>query len=409
MFIVKMILRNIKKHWKKSLLSIGISGLIVLFVSVYIQNMESNRMRLELLGTTIPVTGRVTNIDGSQEIGLKIDFEYLKKMQESGFTIDEVMTIQTYGEGADLPEEEKPQRPTWFNTSTNSLSAFNSFSAKDVTFLPPYNEDIFSGKEAVCILRDQFMEEQGLKLGDEWELILHAPMYDGGGMENFKYKKLGYIKLKVAGSYYNRWKGPSDDLPGIITPLDFIVGVYEDAGLQCFASSARFALKEPLRINEFKERMLEIGFKSADVRKEYSRNGRAITMNDETFIRAATQLTKSLDMLRALAPILFIIIAVIGFIASYLLLQSRQYEFAIMRSLGTGKGRSFLILILESAVLSVAGCLLGALGNGVLLGTKPVVILLISLLFLAFYLSGTVIALFLLNRFNVMVILSKTD
>ena len=114
-------------------------------------------------------------------------------------------------------------------------------------------------------------------------------------------------------------------------------------------------------------------------------------------------------MQKSLAPLIFIIVAVIGFIASYLLMQSRRNELAIMRSLGMGKKRCFTIILLESLMLALIGSVVGTVGAQIIVDVSPLMTGVILGSFLITYLLGTAIALFLLNRFSVMAILTKTD
>lgn len=407
MFVIQTIRKNIMRHRKKSILSILISIMIVLFLLLYTENIEENETQLLKLGETIPVTARICNIDGSQEIGLQIELEKLQKIQETKLVTDEVITIQSYVNLA--AEDEQSKRPIIQFIGCNTLSAFTAFSGKDVTYLEGYDESFFTGEEAACILRETFLKKQNLKLGDELDLVAYAPEYNGAGSQTFKYEKLGPIKLKVVGSYYTRNRLASDELPDIISPLDYAINVYKGTGIDCYGNSGRFTLKDPLKINEFKSAMQEIGFKSVDMQKGFSRVGEAMTMNDETFILSATQLTESLNLMKGFAPLIFIIVAAIGFIASYLLMQSRRNEFAIMRSLGTSKKRCFRIIFLESMVLVLFGSLLGALISTFIVNIKIITMGMILAAFIIFYMLGTTIALLLLNRFSVMAILSKTD
>jgi len=154
--------------------------------------------------------------------------------------------------------------------------------------------------------------------------------------------------------------------------------------------------------------MHELGFMSVDMQKGFSRVGEALTMNDETFIMSATQLTKSLNLLKSFAPLLFTLVFVIGFVASYLLIQSRRNEFAIMRSLGMSKRISFLIVLIESLILVIIGSILGLLPANILVGVR-IETAGILLGFLIFYMLGNILALILLNRFSVMAVLSKAD
>lgn len=408
MFVINIIRRNVLKHWKKSFLSILLSILIVLFLLLYIGNIEKNATQISNLGETIPVSVSVCNIDGSEEVGLQIDFGKLQKIHETGLVKEEVYTTQTYAKLLDETYEDKSVRPAISYLGANSFLAFTAFHAKDVTFMKGYDENILLGNEAVCVVRDKFMKEKNLNPGDELEIAVFAPVYDSSGGETFVYKEVDIVKVKIRGSYYVNNRGLSDELPDIISPIGYVASIYEGTDIKCYASSARFKLNNPLLLNDFKNQMHELGFMSVDMQKGFSRVGEALTMNDETFIMSATQLTKSLNLLKSFAPLLFTLVFVIGFVASYLLIQSRRNEFAIMRSLGMSKRISFLIVLIESLILVIIGSILGLLPANILVGVR-IETAGILLGFLIFYMLGNILALILLNRFSVMAVLSKAD
>lgn len=318
MFVINTIRRNILKHWKKSLLSMLLSILIVLFLLLYIGNIEKNTLQLSNLGETIPVSVSVCNIDGSEEVGLQIDFEKLQEIQETGLVKEEIYTTQTYAKLLDETYEDKAKRPAISYLGANSLLAFTAFHPEDVAYMKGYDEDILLGNEAVCVVRDKFMKEKNLKLGEAFEIAVFAPVYDSSGGETFVYKEVKTVKVKVIGSYFSSNRGFSDELPDIISPIDYVASIYEGTDIKCYASSARFKLSDPLLLNEFKNTMHDVGFKSVDIQKGFSRVGEALTMNDETFIMSATQLTKGLNLLKSFAPLLFALVSVIGFVSSYL-------------------------------------------------------------------------------------------
>jgi ABC-type antimicrobial peptide transport system permease subunit len=409
MFIIHLIQKNVMKHWKKSILSVLISIVIILFLLLYLQNIESNQTQLIKLGQTIPVTGRVSNIDGSQVVGLEIGFDKVHQVLDTNMITDAVITAQAYARETDATELDRMLPPPIIIIGANTFSAFTAFSTEDVTFTSSYDESYLTGNEEVCVLRDAYLQEQNLKLGEEFELEMYAPKYNGQVGSSFTYEWMGVKRLKIIGSYTTDANILSEDLPYIITPMSYIEHIYDGSKEKPNASSMRFTLKEPLKINVFKSAMQQIGFVSVNISGGASHIGKAISMNDQTFILAATQLKESLTMLKSLAPLIFIIVAVIGYIASYLLMQSRQNEFAIMRSLGTDKKRCFIIIFLESLMLALIGSILGTVGALIIVDVSPLMTGVILGSFLITYLLGTAIALFLLNRFSVMAILTKTD
>lgn len=127
MFILNTIRKNISKHWKKSSLSIVLSMLIVLFLLLYIGNIEKNTIQLSKLGETIPVSVSVCNIDGSEEVGLQIDFKKLQEIRETGLVKEEVYTTQTYAKLLDETYEDISVRPAISYLGANSLLAFTAF------------------------------------------------------------------------------------------------------------------------------------------------------------------------------------------------------------------------------------------------------------------------------------------
>lgn len=407
MFVIRVILKNIRCHIKKSFLAILISTLIVSFLLLFIQNIKENESQLSRLNDTMKVRAIICNIDGSQEVGLQIDYEKLQKIPEGGLVKDEVITIQAY---ADLEgiKDDMSHRPALSFIGSNSLSPFSAFTPQDISYIDNYSESFLKSDEAVCVVRDKFLKEQNLNLGDELEIEIYTPEYDTSGWQTFTYQKIDNAKLKLIGSYHTKEKA-LEELPDIISSTDFLISIYNKNNEQCYASSGSFTLTDNLKLNEFKYNMKEIGFLSVDIQAGFSRIGEALTMNDETFILSATQLTDSIILLKGLAPLIFIVVAMIGFIASYLLMQSRQNEFAIMRSLGTSKKRCFNIIFIESMILVLLGSLLGAVLSSAIVDINSRNVGLILGLFVFFYMLGTTIALLLLNRFSVMAILSKTD
>ena len=71
------------------------------------------------------------------------------------------------------------------------------------------------------------------------------------------------------------------------------------------------------------------------------------------------------DGLQAFAYVIILIAALSTFIALYNALRERQYDLAVMRSLGASRATLFLLMVLEGVIVSVAGGVLGLLlGHG---------------------------------------------
>lgn len=73
-----------------------------------------------------------------------------------------------------------------------------------------------------------------------------------------------------------------------------------------------------------------------------------------------------LDAFRVFAYLLIVTAALSMFVALYTALERRQYDLAIMRTVGAGRGRVFLQILVEGQILALAGTALGlGLGHAV--------------------------------------------
>jgi len=94
-------------------------------------------------------------------------------------------------------------------------------------------------------------------------------------------------------------------------------------------------------------------------------------INEQTPFQAAspafesTRLFGLLDQVNAFARILAISIVVVAFLSIFLsmvqALRNREYDLAIMRTLGAGRAKVLILLLLESALIAVLGSLVGIL------------------------------------------------
>ena len=176
-----------------------------------------------------------------------------------------------------------------------------------------------------------------------------------------------------------------------------------------FADSARFRVSQPLELNRFKEEMDKLGLMPVISQANSTQRGTSLTVNDETFIKAATRLKENITLQRMIMPFIILIVGLLGFVVSYLLLQSRRPEIAIMRSLGVSQRSCFVMLLFESAILELSGSLLGVAAAMMLIDVDIVLGLAVVIPFFAIYMAGTAVALILLGRFSVMQVLTALD
>lgn len=408
-FFIRQTARNIVRHRKKSILHILIGVLTVLLLDVYAGNMDSTEKELVHLPEALEVTARISTLNGSQREGMTIREDRMMGVRESAYVKDPVFTVRLkFGFGAFTVEEYKGNL-NHYGMGMNAPEGVSGMKREEITFLSGVDETVLETAQKVCILDAALMEERGLHLGDDVMLTLFYYHYAIEGSEIFieplttdTYKIVGSMQI---GNYQGSWVPPE-----VIFPLDYMREAYHSQGIEFFADSGSFVVKDPFQLNALKAQMYdEVKFLSVITRAKNRTDGNALTIMDEAFIRSAETLAKNLALLRGMLPFLAVIVIFIGYLCSYLSLQSRREEYALMRSLGTGRGRSFFLLFGETALVAAAACLAGSLAAALFLRTGAGVLALSGTMFFLAFLSGAAMAVLLLHRISVMEMLTKKD
>jgi hypothetical protein len=124
--------------------------------------------------------------------------------------------------------------------------------------------------------------------------------------------------------------------------------------------SLSFILKDNHKLAEFKavaaEYFVKAGSTEHSVFPLYS-----LAIHDQQFNVTIFALDRNIRLMQVVLPIMNVLAIGIGFVVSYTYIRNRKQEFAIMVSLGTGKGGVFSVVFLEQALLSLLGISLGML------------------------------------------------
>lgn len=409
MFAIRLIARNVSRHKYKSILHILIGVLTVLILNIYAGNMDSTSEQLNKLPEVLEVPARISSLNGSMRECLAIREDRVMGVRESEYVKDPVFTVRLkFGFGAFTPEEYKDNL-NHYGRGMNVLEGVSGLEMEEVTFLEGVDESVLETSQKVCLLDQTLMEEKGLHLGEDVMLTLYYYRCALEGSEVFieplstdTYRIVGSMQV---GEYLGEWLPPE-----AILPFDCVRKAYYDQGLAFFADSGSFVVKDPFQLNALKEQMYrDVRFLPVITRAMPRYDGNALTIMDEAFIRSAQTLQGNLALLRGMLPFLAAIVTFIGYLCSYLSLQSRREEYALMRSLGTGRGRSFFLLFGETALVAATASLMGSLAALCLFGTKAGVLALAGGLFFLAFLLGTAAALLTLYRLSVMELLTRND
>lgn len=178
---------------------------------------------------------------------------------------------------------------------------------------------------------------------------------------------------------------------------------YADEGIPFFASSVSFVLSDALRINEFKQEMKDLGFKSVSpTTQDHSLNGVALNVNDAAFISTAQRLRQVIDTVWAFFPFLLCLIVCVGYLITLLLLQSRKNEMALLRSIGLDRRKCFRIFFADQLTLVITGVVAGSVLSVFIQGNYGGCSVLTGFLVGICYMAGNSLALWKLLNVSVM-------
>ncbi|MDE7232556.1 MAG: hypothetical protein K2N37_05745, partial [Lachnospiraceae bacterium] len=346
--------------------------------------------------------------NGSMIEGLKIREDRMDGILTSEYAEDATFTVRLkWGFGA-FSKEEYLKNLNYYGVGMNAVGGVPGLKPEEITYLEGVDAGILETTEKVCIMDADLMAEKGLSFDDDVMLTLFYYHVEGDGSEVLidplvtdTYRIVGSVQI---GEYLGNWV-PAE----VIIPFACVREAYQRQGIEFWADSGSFVVKDPFLLNACKDQMNDLGFLSVITRADFHYEGAALTIMDQDFIRSVRTLNENLALLRGMLPFLTVIIFFIGYICSYLSIQGRREEYALMRSLGTGRGRSFVLFLGETMLLQAVACLWGSLAAGLLFSTAPAVLALAGALFFVAFLAGTVVALLTLHSLSVMELLTRNN
>jgi len=411
MFLLLTPQLNIIRNLIKSVLAIVVGALIVLLLNLYIGNMHSGQNQLNELAEALTIRADISNLNGSQITALRIKDDIIRLLESSGHVENLSYSVErTGGLGTFSPEQWRKHLNTNV-MAVNTLSAAPGLTADNVNFGNGKDADIFQTNQAVCIITEDFSLRHNLSIGDIMQLTLYYYQYPSSGYEILMIYPLGFFDLTVAGVIGEMMWESGDFLPpDIILPIDWVRDAYAQIDASFYPANASFTVADPLKLDEFKAEMQSFSLMETSPTADFSHNGISLMVSDKIFIEAASHLRENLRLLGFFLPIILAIVVFVGYLTSYLLMQNRRREFAVMRSLGTGQKTCIYIFMFENAVLALSGGLFGSLTAALLIQGIDIGVLLLSAgVFFMCYLLGTAAALYGLGRFSVIDVLSQID
>ncbi|HRX58544.1 MAG TPA: ABC transporter permease [Eubacteriales bacterium] len=461
---VRYSLLSIARNGAKTVVVPLLAAVMTLFVCTLLSTRASYEDALDSLYETSEIKGYCTTMAGKYAGNLVIAPRYAQMIADIEGVDDEAVTytmsyqylgVVEHADGTAGNAQEVPVPSDGFTQEnmvnqllaepllvfTNKISEAPEFYFGEFTgeFLPDWSADSFAERdwtEPFCALSTQFMEENGVSLGDTIRVyVLNTVGYytgqGGGTFLNMEFRVVGsflrqagedyiYAPLPaygidfgglqedsfVDGRRYNIGRGylrrqmGNDDLAAL-SAQDLTALLLDER----YVSSMSFTLGNAGQLTQVKDALEELGFSGPDADRDVRV---AVTIEDKDFLESAGSVEQRIAYIDVLYPVLMALVCAVGVVAGVLMQNSRRGEVAVMRGLGTPKRRIFLSFFFEQAALLLFGTLIAAAlwlalnGPAQLAGFDPYA-------FTACYALGTLCALIIGNRSRAIDILSEKE
>lgn len=391
-------------HKKKSMVTCILCMLIVMLFQTYISILSSNERQLNYLAEVMPVQAKILNLNGSQEVNLDIKDQIIEKLQSLPYVYNESFTVQTNAGIAKFSSEESQKYLKFSVLAANNVKAVTDLSEKHITWEEGYSSAFFQQDKEKCIINENVMKNNNWKLGDKISLTQYYYKYGLGyememnPLETTSFEIVGYVQVSEDENF----------LYDFLIPFKAERNIYLRNSIPFSANSASFYVN-PLKLNDFKEEMDKMHLLQVEKTADFSHAGIALSVRDSSFIVAASQLRQSIDVLMLFFPFILIIMIGIGYIASFLLLQGRRDEIAIMRSIGLSSKTCFFIMVMEHFIVALIGVMAGSTLALIWMSSKIWMICAGVALVLGCYMAGTCAAMWKTGRISVMEALTRVD
>ncbi len=405
----------------RTVLPVLVCACAVLLLTQLSHTITEYREQMENLQKNTVIEGYFTDIGGQQLGGLSVESSVVQDLYSSGYLSEIRLSIDShykyygvYDEAGELQIKDQlvipPSNSFAYETlvnriltgpnliCTNKLSTVQEFyySPGVVTeYFPGYGPEIFTkeySEEVPCMVSTAFLQDNGLKPGDTIAVL----SYDD------TWHSVYITELIIAGSFVK--EGTTDNiycpLGSYISPFFYIQEELSRAEARKSFSGASFQLTDSSVLSDFKEFLAERGY------SEVSRIGilrNFITIEDKSYLSTMSAMTQRIWYMEHTFPVIYLLVELLAALVPCILLQLRRRELAIMRSQGASKRTAFFSLFTEQLMLAPVGAILGILLGGVPKNGG----LWLVFAFVVFWLLGSALSLWKLNRSSVRSILKS--
>lgn len=444
--------RNLRRGGLRSAVVPAAALVLALFLGLLGSTAQGWQRQMDTLYDNAVITGQATSLNGRYNSGLLIPGETVRLLNDTGLVRNIHVSegfhywnpeeMPSFGEGSFSQES----RETWIQQqpeliALNGLDAAPEFFYADpqVEWLEGWDESVlasgdyqpfysaqryFQGaapEEPECypaLASRDYMASHGLSLGDTYDVDIYYEVGTQGSME-------ASVCLQIVGSFQQHSTQANLYVPlAFLTDPEDLFGQYNPyEGLRVSGNlitqedvadyfrymirygTCRFELTSARELEALRDTLEQEKFSQVNGVREVRT---AILLQDATFTETVQSFGRYLSFGELLFPILLAVVAVLGFVISWLMIHTRRMEFAMLRGLGTPRGKVFWTFFLEQGALCLLGCL-AACGILALLGSGGALQWLAVAGFGVCYLLGSALSVWLVGRIHLMSLLSERE
>ncbi len=447
-FILASALVSIRRGGVKNLIVPLTSFVLALFIGLFGHQIATSEDELDVLYENSEVLAYFTSGSGKHVDDLIIDPNTVNSIAETGFVGETYTTairnthiigaptsiISIYDNGEYLSIPPGFAKETFFENARRHLSKvcfvsdikhapeFFFENALAIEYLDGYDASVFGRNESVCALSEGMMDALGYELGDSIRLavftstlsdaiILYKDVTIVAQFTRVGSSHLIYMPAEQANKGYilntdRQYSNASQSYYDGYEIVDGLVYDYEYVDPYFAYDAVSMRLTNLKDLAEFKEYLIDSGYSPIGNRGSARK---WIVIEDTLLNDSVMSINRHISYMQILFIAVYALAIGIGFVLSSLLTKMRRRELALMRSMGAGRFKTFAAFFIEQALLCVTGCVMAVLVLRIWNGSLAPLQWYSFIGYIGCYWLGAAVSVMLMNKVNIIEILTAGE
>lgn len=442
-----VLLKGKLKHKKAAVIAIVLVCMALTIVILGMQAYKTEQARLiEAMYDDYEIRCVVANFNGTSIDDLSITASNYTKLTDKMYPIEQYCEDYVrkkellYTFPTNTSDHDFSKKTTLFAIdSFESVDYLASYSGIPIVYFETHDEDALDSTRPICVVPESMLCPSVIEKGYCDCTGYHSSYSVGNSF------MIEHVKMEATDDYCSMnnvvcvddilhvmlvdptmipWNFETAELSDIATPISFrIAGYYKDSeaenhifinypayqeqfyarGVSVSAESMSFALRNNRELDEFKEVLYE-HFNKPDKTSFGGYFGDiSVIVRDEQFLESIETATENYNMASTILPIIQVAAIIIGFVISILFVRGERRNFLLMRILGEGSSKIFLLTFVEQALLLCIGTFIGMTFCIIFYGKLEIDSITTLIINAVCYMAGCTITSFFTARQNLMI------